>query len=256
MHKWLDAALRRSGLTFSRTARRSFRYLAQYYPPFYSCGFLEKVVGFDSVLRELDAHDIPGDVVECGLGRGLSFFTLAHFMARRRGERRLFGFDSFAGFPPPSAFDASPRRPVAGDLWRDTSLRHVVDHFVTGGLEDFLRQRVTIVPGFFSESLPGRTEPSTIALLNVDVDLYDSYRQVLEELGPRVRGLIVYDEYGSPKWPGATRAVDEHLPALEHRLFYSRVMDRYVSLSAASVDSPFGMAATHSLELLDPAQSR
>ena len=248
MHRWLDALLRRSGTPFSRTARRSFRYLAQYYPPIYYDGFLQKVVGFDTALREIDAHDVPGDVVEGGLGRGLTFYVLAHFMARRRPDRRLYGFDSFAGFPPPTAFDESPRRPVAGDLWRDTSYRHVVGHLATGGLDEFLKSRVAIVPGFFSETLQRRSEPRSIALLNVDVDLYESYRQVLEVFGPRVTGLIVYDEYASPKWPGATRAVDELLPSLGHTLHYSRVMNRYVSVSRSATHPAFVASLARSLD--------
>ncbi len=248
MNKLMDALVRRSGIAFSRTARRSFRYLAQYYPPFYYDGFLQKTAGFDAALREIDECRVPGDIVECGVGRGLSLYVIGSFMARRAGDRRLYAFDSFEGFPAPGAFDDSPRRPRKGDLWSDTSMRHVRDHFRVG-LDEFFNSRVTVVPGFFSATLPGREAPREIALLNLDVDLYESYVTCLQHLGPRVTGLIVYDEYASPKWPGATKAVDEQMPLLKHVLFTSAVMSRYVSLPAASVDAEFGRAIRRALQL-------
>ena len=76
-------------------------------------------------------------MVECGVGRGLTLYMLGYFMAARRSTRRLYGFDSFEGFPPPTAADTSDRRPVAGDLWADTSLTHVAEHFRYGELQEF-----------------------------------------------------------------------------------------------------------------------
>jgi hypothetical protein len=71
----------------------------------------------------------------------------------------------------------------------------------------------------------------------------------LQHLGPRVTGVIVYDEYASPKWPGATRAIDEQLPLLNHRLFKSGVMSRYVSMPASSEETEFGRAIRRALQL-------
>jgi len=249
----LRAMLQRSGLALTRPARRSFRYLAQYYPPIYYAGYIEKLVGFQVILRTADETGIDGDVAECGVGRGLSLFMLAHFMARASTDRMLFGFDSFQGFPQPTAADASPRRPVRGDLWTDTSLEHVRNHFLHGGLAAFFDARVRLVPGFFSESLPQTTEPSRIAFLNLDVDLYESYRDCLRHLGPRVTGIILYDEYQSPKWPGATLAVDEALPHLSHSMFYSPTMDRYASLPTGAIGEPFAAKVIDRLGLR-PAQ--
>jgi hypothetical protein len=237
MSAFTREVMRLSGVAFSGTARRTFRYLAQFYPPAYYQPYLEKLVGFEAILRTLDDAAVPGDVVECGVGRGLTFYVLGHFLARRRSERILFGFDSFKGFPAPTPADASPRRPTAGDMWADTSLRHVSDHFRRGGLTEFFETHVRLVPGFFAETLPSATVPQRIALLNLDVDLYESYRDCLKYLGPRVTGLVVYDEYRSPKWPGATRAVDEAIPALRHRLMFSPVMDRYVSWPEAAPEA-------------------
>ena len=92
-------------------------------------------------------------------------------------------------------------------------------------------------------------DPARIALLNLDVDLYESYCDCLRHLGPRVTGVIVYDQYRSPKWPGATQAVDECLPSIAHTLFYSPVMDRYVSVPTASLHEPFAEKLVDRLNL-------
>jgi hypothetical protein len=247
---WLISdLLRRSGFALTSPARRGFRYLAQYYPPFYYNGYIEKIAGFQTILRTADDAATPGDVVECGVGRGLTLYMLGHFLARADSPRRLYGFDSFEGFPEPTAADESPRVPVRGDLWSDTSMAHVRDHFLRSGLDGFFRNQVRLVPGFFSNTLPGASEPATIALLNLDVDLFESYRDCLQFLGPRVRGVIVYDEYLSPKWPGATQAVNDALPGLNHQLFYSPTMERYISLPAASLGQTFAQKLADRLGL-------
>jgi hypothetical protein len=239
MRAFLRTLIRRSGLALTRPARRTSRYLNQYYPPLYYRGYVEKLVGFEALLRSADEAHVDGDVVECGVGRGLTLYMLGHFMASRRSPRRLYGFDSFEGFPPPTAADASDRRPVAGDLWADTSLTHVVEHFRYGDLQEFFSRQVTLVPGFFSRTLPGAEDPKGIVLLNLDVDLYESYRDCLQFLGPRVHGAIVYDEYRAPKWPGATRAIDEALPGLGHHLYYAEAMARFVSMPAGQEGGAF-----------------
>jgi len=232
MRAFIRTLIRRSGFALTRPAR-------QYYPPLYYRGYVEKLVGFEALLRSIDEAHIAGDVVECGVGRGLTLYMLGYFMAARRSTRRLYGFDSFEGFPPPTAADTSDRRPVAGDLWADTSLMHVAEHFRYGELQEFFSEQVTLVPGFFSRTLRGADNPRGIALLNLDVDLYESYRDCLQFLGPRVHGAIVYDEYRAPKWPGATRAIDEALPRLGHQLFYAEAMGRFLSMPAGHAGGEF-----------------
>jgi hypothetical protein len=53
---------------------------------------------------------IPGDIVECGVGRGRSLISiLAHLEYKRLAgleeTRSVYALDSFSGFPEPSEFD-------------------------------------------------------------------------------------------------------------------------------------------------------
>src|ERR1017187_6372620 len=55
-----------------------------------------------------------------------------------------------------------------------------------------------------------------IALLNLDVDLYEPTKAALESLYPLVvsGGIVLFDDYGWEQWPGASRAVDEYFAAI------------------------------------------
>lgn len=160
--------------------------------------------------------DIDGDVVECGIGHGHSFLILAFMVKEELKGRKLWGFDSFEGFPHPLNMDISPRNAKKGE-WSDTSIQSIISLLRTYEIdENFIDSQITIVKGFFNESLK-KYRGSEIALLHIDVDLYESYHDVLRELYPVVTkgGLILFDEYMETgnliNFPGAQKAIDEYL---------------------------------------------
>ncbi len=89
---------------------------------------------------------------------------------------RLVGFDSFEGLPEDWRFDASRG-------WFDP-----------GGLPRFDDPRVSLVAGWFEQTLPGWGPPDHDQLIvNVDCDLYASAACVLNWLEPHLRlGTLVY----------------------------------------------------------------
>lgn len=158
-------------------------------------------------------RDVEGDVVECGVGWGRSLLYLSLLVRIENKGRRVWGFDSFEGFPEPSEHDRSPRQPQKGE-WK-TDLLSVQRLLQNSGLDAvFVRSQVTLVKGFFAESLPKFTG-SKIALLHADADLYESYETIYECLFDKVvpNGIILFDEYMNTfehaKWPGAKKAIDE-----------------------------------------------
>lgn len=215
--------------------RVAHRRLRMVFPP----AFPERTAGLFAIMRYLAADNVSGDVVECGVGRGVSFYVIGCFMAKLEHPGRLFGFDSFKGFPLPSAHDASARNASKGE-WADTSPEHVRGHFIEGGIDDFFQARCRLIPGFFEETLTGTLPFSGISLLHLDVDLYESYRITGEVLGPLVapNGIVLFDEYNQPSWPGATKAVDEMLEKGTRVLLYSRLMNKYLGLEAALWNRP------------------
>ncbi len=166
---------------------------------------------------------IPGDVVECGVGVGSTFSMLAYLIGSEANPspRKLWGFDSFEGFPEPSEQDISFRNPQKGE-WK-VDQKAVLDLLEASGIHKWYPDlNIQIVSGFFDKSLPNFPTDRQIAFLHADADLYASYHDILEYLWDRVSpsGVVCFDEYkdiqpteahpeGEDKWPGATKAIDE-----------------------------------------------
>lgn len=165
-------------------------------------------------------RDLPGAFVECGVGHGTTFAMLA-FLARAQ-KRTLYGFDSFEGFPEPSEADRSWRNPQQEE-WRVRQAEVWELLSDTGLLYGPVKDWPILRHGFFRETLR-EEDPRLIALLHLDCDLHDSYRDALAYLFPRVvaGGIVMFDEYrefskshpDEEKWPGATKAILEYLTPL------------------------------------------
>lgn len=161
---------------------------------------------------------LEGDVVECGLGRLRTFSVLADLIRQEKKNRKLYGFDSFAGFPEISSIDLgeSNKNLKKGD-WSVLLEHHVIPLLMARGIsEKFIEKFLVIKKGFFSQTLKS-CEAKKVCFVHLDVDLHDSYDTCLNELFPKIvtGGIIAFDEYDSPsdlkKWPGAKIAIDEFL---------------------------------------------
>ncbi len=168
-----------------------------------------RLVNFQFMLERID--DIQGDIVECGVstGHGILYFALLCELTQK--NRKIWGFDSFSGFPPPTEADRK------SDGWFQKAqhdyasepeivLKVLADGRVSS---DFVNRSIRLVRGYFDETL--QQYDGEIALLHLDCDLYESYVTCLNALYGKVRsgGIIMFDEYENSNFPGAKRAVDE-----------------------------------------------
>lgn len=186
---------------------------------------------------------LPGDVVECGLGKGSTFSMLAYLAGTETNRaRKLWGFDSFEGWPQPTKWDRSPRNPQAGE-WR-VDQETITNRLNESGIcEEFPDLDIRIVRGFFNKSLP-RFPARSIALLHIDADLYPGYRDALKYLYPKVipGGVVAFDEYKEfpedhggasygkgtiEKWPGATKAIDDYFANRPETIQYHPETKKY-----------------------------
>jgi hypothetical protein len=152
-----------------------------------------------------------GSIVECGIGYGKSFLIFSELIKSNKVDKNLWGFDSFEGFPEPSDFDKSSRNPQKGE-WGKSSLKLIKNLLKNIEENDSYLKNINIVKGFIDETLPKyKNNICSIALLHLDLDLYDSYKTALENLWEIVTkgGVVIFDEYRHPKWPGATMAIDQ-----------------------------------------------
>lgn len=171
---------------------------------------------------------VEGDLVECGVGKGRTMLYLTFLSLKEEKGRKVWGFDSFEGFPEPAKEDDSPRNPKKGD-WSDTSMELVLGQLKRAGVpKEYVTSNVQLVKGFFPETFK-QYDSSPIAILHVDVDLYQSYVDVLRFFYPMVskNGLILFDEYDEPKWPGAKQAVDEFLKEQGQTLQFDASAHKY-----------------------------
>lgn len=159
--------------------------------------------------------DVPGDIVECGVGTGRSLNFWCALAEQEGAGRHIWGFDSFEGFPEPTAEDLGTGRSTRKGEWNNTSLEGAVDFLHRCGWSAaWVVSRVTLVKGFFDVSLTNYRGDG-IALLHADADLYQSYLDIFGHLYDKVvpGGIIAFDEYMGTrdyaKWPGAKQAIDE-----------------------------------------------
>lgn len=155
------------------------------------------------------AEHIPGAVVECGTWRG-GGLALADWVLRRAHDPRpLWGFDSFAGLPQPGARDEASVHAKFFTGWCAAGEGDVLAAVGAAGGDP---HRVRLVKGWLHETLPV-IETGPIALLNLDVDWYDSVMTALEALFDRIvpGGYLNIDDYG--RWRGCDDAVHAFMQA-------------------------------------------
>lgn len=207
---------RRWGLEVRRVRRPEERFLLPL-----NRGSAARFIYFRRMLERVAG--LGGDIVECGVGKAKSFQMLALLLYESGERRKLWGFDSFEGYPEPSSEDSSPRNLAQGQ-WKVIGREDVNRILALAGLpEEFRRDRVVVVKGFFENTL--RTAGiGPIALLHLDVNLYRSYLTCLSELFPRVvpGGIVMFDEYMNEdeaiKCPGAKKAIDGYFADQTHRI--------------------------------------
>ncbi|MFI6085831.1 TylF/MycF/NovP-related O-methyltransferase [Streptomyces sp. NPDC051217] len=190
----------------------------------------ERLNAFILATRHVVRHNIPGDIVECGVWRGGSMQACAKtLLALGETDRGLHLFDTFEGMPPPTAEDLRRDGKSAEDLlaaqgkdrpiWAIASLEDV-----QAGFEQvpYPGERVHYVQGMVEDTVPQQA-PERISILRLDTDWYASTKHELEFLYPRLvsGGVLLIDDYGY--WQGSRQAVDEFLEKTGERLLMLRM---------------------------------
>lgn len=163
----------------------------------------------EQCLEQILQNEIPGDLMECGVWQGgVPIFMRGFLRAHGITNRHVWAADSFAGVPA-SRLPQDQDEDLSATRFPNLaiSLDRVKDHFARYGLLD---DQVHFLEGLFSETLP--TAPiHKLALLRIDADLYESTRDVLSNLYPKVApgGFVIVDDYGCI--PGCRLAVEEYL---------------------------------------------
>jgi len=171
-------------------------------------------------------ENVQGSIVECGVlfGGGLmQFANISTILEPYNFQRRIFGFDTFEGFP-----DVADKDFVG---LSDRKSKHLKKggFAAPGSYEDLLKSielydsnrllnhfpKVKLIKGDFVETSKQFLidyPHLVISCLYLDFDIYAPTKVALEAFAPRVvkGGIIVFDELNEEAFPGETLAVMEY----------------------------------------------
>lgn len=140
---------------------------------------------------------VDGDTAEVGVFRGSSSEIIMQANAYSPIPKKHFMFDSFEGLSSPTDHD--------GAYWTGGDLAASIDELQM----DLRDGTYEILAGWIPERFADVADRS-FSFVHVDVDLYEPTYASLEFFGPRMtpRGVILCDDYGSTRCPGATLAAE------------------------------------------------
>jgi len=166
--------------------------------------------------------DVPGDIAELGVFRGMGLMTWANLLeAYCIGDRTkiVYGFDNWKGFTAFSPEDGRrvpEAKKVSGGFNPEPYRRELEDAIRIFDRDRFVpwKGRIKLVDGQIEDTVPRfvKDNPGVrFSLIHFDCDLYAPTKAALEALWPRVcrGGVVLFDEYAIADWPGESRAVDE-----------------------------------------------
>jgi Macrocin-O-methyltransferase (TylF) len=184
---------------------------------------------------------IKGSIVECGVNHGFGLMTwtkLSAILEPVNLTRRIYGFDTFEGFPSLDQNDMSPASAhvKVGDLYADShdELQELVR------INDSTRflghvNKVKLVKGDATKTIPTFLDDNphlVVSLLFMDFDIYEPTKVALEHFLPRMPkgAILAFDELDNPLWPGETLAMLEH--NAKRRLHIQRLeFDPYIGFA-------------------------
>ena len=182
--------------------------------------------------------DVPGVIVEFGVHRGSTLGLLTEFRGIYEPfnhMRRVIGFDTFEGFPSVGSRDVAARFPGTkpsaqeGDFSVPEGFHESLCELMA--LKESLSpiptvRKFEVVKGNVTDTLPAWLEANPgllIALVIFDLDLFEptlaAANLVKDRLVPG--GLVVFDEFSDPEFPGETEAYLEAFRGCTRRLYRS-----------------------------------
>jgi O-methyltransferase len=193
----------------------------------------ERISALCHAVRYISRHNIPGDIVECGVWRGGSMMAAAlSLQAEQELSRTLYLFDTFTGMPPPSDIDRTAlsgeaasslleKADGSSQIWACASIDDVRANMAA---TNYPSGCVKFVEGRVEDTIPSEA-PEDISVLRLDTDWYESTKHELIHLYPKlsVGGVLIIDDYGY--WEGARKAVDEYINQNGLVIFLHRIDD-------------------------------
>jgi Macrocin-O-methyltransferase (TylF) len=161
---------------------------------------------------------VRGDILELGCARAGTTSILAMYLQSVESKRKIYALDSFGDGFDPCDLQQEPLSPeeilARKKAFHYNSFDYVMKKVRILGLQD----RIVLVKGFFSHTLPLITDP--LSLVVIDCDLGTTVDFCLRGTFPHLSsgGLVVIDDYNNPDWRGVTPVVDRFIHANQSEL--------------------------------------
>jgi len=162
---------------------------------------------------------VKGSIVECGVYHGFGLMAWAHLSAVLEPvnlTRRIYGFDTFSGFPGTGEKDKSRHSRIAPGSLSSTSLDELDELIKIYDANRFLGHvnKVQLIKGDATRTIPQfirKNRHLVVSLLFLDFDLFEPTKVAIENFYPRMPkgAIIAFDELDNPIWPGETTALLE-----------------------------------------------
>jgi len=160
---------------------------------------------------------VKGSIVECGLFRGFSVMAWAKLSTILEPEnltRRIYGFDTFDGFPSVSEQDRTGVGVAEQGDFQASSYDELLELIRAYDQDRFLGHipKVQLIRGDATKTIPEFLQQNNhilVSLLFLDFDLYEPTKIALEQFVPRMPkgAILAFDELDNPIWPGETKAL-------------------------------------------------
>jgi hypothetical protein len=181
---------------------------------------------------------IKGSIVECGVFKGFGVMAWAKLSTMLEPEnftRRIYGFDTFSGFPSVSEKDKNLiEKHAIGSLYAN-SYDELEELIIEYDRDRFLGHlgKIKLIKGDIIQTIPKFIIDNShlvVSLLFLDLDLYEPTKATIEHFLPRMPkgAIIAFDEIDNPMWPGETNAVLDSIGINKLKL-QRLVWDPYIS---------------------------
>lgn len=165
------------------------------------------------LVRQVESLD-AGDILEVGVWRGGTGAVMAKRAQLLGSQSKLFLCDTFEGVVKAGANDSHYKNREHSDTSKET---------VEGLLSRVGVANAEILVGIFPEATASRVADRRFRLCHVDVDVYQSAKDVVDWVWPRLvpGGIVVFDDYGFSGCDGVTRYVNESMGASDRHVLHN-----------------------------------
>jgi len=165
-----------------------------------------------SLVRE--TSHLGGDILEVGVWRGGTGCLIAERAKQLKPAATVFLCDTFKGVVKASDKDSH----YSGGEHADTSVDIVRQLAASRQLAN-----IELLEGIFPDATSDRIKDRQFSLCHIDVDVYESAKQIAEWVWPRLAsgGIIVYDDYGFQACEGITNLVNQRLQGQGARVIHN-----------------------------------